>query len=64
MIYDSSVVIWSFLFSFKPWGPLGSSYRVGRVLSIGLLNSLSLTRIPFLISFLCFSGGEFLFLLI
>ena len=36
--------------------PLGSSYLVGRVLSIDLQNSLSLTMVPFLIYFLCFSS--------
>ena len=37
--------------------PLGSGYLVGRVLSIGLQNSLSATLVPFLIYFLLFFSG-------
>ena len=47
---------------FKQCCPLGSSYLVGRVLSIGLQNSLSLAMVPWLISFHCFSGQELLIL--
>ena len=42
-------------------GKFGSSYLVGKVLSKGLENSLSLTMVPFLIHFHCFSGRELLF---
>ena len=56
--YDSSVFILSLVFhsSFKQCCPWGSSYLVGRVLSMGLWNFLSMTMIHFLIYFLCFSG--------
>ena len=59
IFYDSSLVILSLVFhpSFKQSCPLGSSYLVGKVLSICLWNSLSLTMIPFLIYILCFLVG-------
>ena len=48
----STICIWNwFRFTFKQCYPLGSSYLVGKVLNIGLQNSLSLTMIPFLIYF-------------
>ena len=62
IFYDSSVVIVGLVFhsSFKQCCPLASSYVVGRVLSIGVQNSLSLTdTLPYL---LCSSGPESLFL--
>ena len=62
IFYDSSVVELSFSFLLCSVTPLGSSYLVGRVLSIVLQNSLSLTVMPFLIYFHCFSAQELLFL--
>ena len=64
IFYDSSVVILSLIFhsSFMQCYPLGSSYLVGRVLNIGLKNSLSLTMVPSLIYFHFFLvGGYFSF---
>ena len=55
-LYNSSVVILSLIFhsSYIQCCPLGSSYLVGRVLSISLQNPLSFIMVRFLIYFHCF----------
>ena len=52
--YFKCVAVSIFRFSFMECYPLGSSYLVGRVLSVGSSNSLSL--VPFFIYFPCFSS--------